>query len=160
RPVRAVLILRVDSPSLGAINTPGIRLRVLSLATPIPEMVRRLHEAEPNVLAGQPWVLRELGREQRAGRLRLRLGALIPAAEGLEPDVREEIAAAFAAPVRELYQASEGIIASSCEQGGLHLNEDFVAVQLYNEAGRPAGPGGPCRRMVVTDLYRRTQPII
>jgi putative adenylate-forming enzyme len=160
RPIRAVLILRVDSPSLGAINTPGISLRVLSLATPIPEMVRALNEANPNVLAGQPWVLRELAREQRVGRLRLRLGSLVPVAEVLEPDVRDEIAASFAAPIRELYQASEGIIAASCEQGRLHINEDFVAVQLYDDAGRPAGHDAPCRRMVVTDLYRLTQPII
>jgi phenylacetate-CoA ligase len=160
RPIRAVLILRVDSPSLGAINTPGISLRVLSLATPIPEMVRVLNEANPNVLAGQPWVLRELAREQRAGRLHLRLGALMPVAEVLEPDIRDEIAASFAAPIRELYQASEGIIASSCEQGRLHINEDFVAVQFYDDAGRPAGHDAPCRRMIVTDLYRHTQPII
>jgi putative adenylate-forming enzyme len=160
RPIRAVLILRVDSPSLGAINTPGITLRVLSLATPIPEMVIALNEANPNVLAGQPWVLRELAREQRLGQLRLRLGALMPVAEVLEPHVRDEIAASFASPIRELYQASEGIIAASCEQGRLHINEDFVAVQLYDDAGRPARHDEPCRRMVVTDLYRLTQPII
>jgi putative adenylate-forming enzyme len=159
-PVRAVLILRVDSPSLGKINTARISLRVLLLSTPIPDMVRALNEVAPNVLAGQPWVLQALAREQRAGRLRLRLGAVIPVAEVLDPPVREELADTFGAPVRELYQASEGIMASSCREGRLHINEDFVAVQLYDEAGRPARPGEPSRRMVVTDLYRRTQPII
>jgi phenylacetate-CoA ligase len=160
RPLRVVLILRVDSPSLRGINTAGIRLSYLSLATPIPEMVRALNEDGPNVLAGQPWVLRELAREQRAGRLHLRLGALVPIAEVLEPDVREEIAGIFAAPIREIYQASEGIIASSCEQGRLHLNEDFVAVQLSDAAGRPVEGDAVASRMVVTDLYRRTQPIL
>jgi phenylacetate-CoA ligase len=159
-PVRAVLILRVDSPSLGRINTARISLRVLLLKTPIPEMVRALNEIGPNVLSGQPWVLQALAREQRAGRLRLRLAALIPVAEVLDPQVREELADTFAAPIRELYQASEGIMASSCREGRLHINEDFVAIQLYDEAGRPARPGEPSRRMVVTDLYRRTQPII
>jgi putative adenylate-forming enzyme len=152
-PVRVVLILRVDSPALRAINTHRISLAHLSLSTPIPEMVRALNEASPNVLAGQPWVLRELAREQRAGRLRLRLGALVPIAEVLEPDVRDEIAETFGAPIRELYQASEGVIASSCAEGRLHVNEDFVAVQLYAGAG-------PAQRMVVTNLYRRAQPII
>jgi putative adenylate-forming enzyme len=159
-PVRAVLILRVDSPSLGKINTARISLRVLLLSTPIPDMVRALNDIAPNVLSGQPWVLQALAREQRAGRLRLRLGAVIPVAEVLEPQVREELAATFGAPIRELYQASEGIMASSCREGRLHINEDFIAVQLYNEAGRPTVPGEPSRRMVVTDLYRRTQPII
>jgi phenylacetate-CoA ligase len=84
----------------------------------------------------------------------------MPVAEVLEPDVRAEIAASFAAPLRELYQASEGLIASSCTSGRLHINEDFVAVQLCDEAGRPAAPGDLPRRMVVTDLYRRTQPIL
>jgi putative adenylate-forming enzyme len=159
-PVRAVLILRVDSPSLGKINTTRISLRVLLLSTPIPDMVRALNEIAPNVLAGQPWVLQALAREQRAGRLRLRLGAIIPVAEVLDPQVREELATTFGAPIRELYQASEGIMASSCLEGRLHINEDFVAIQLYDEAGQPARPGEPSRRMVVTDLYRRTQPII
>jgi putative adenylate-forming enzyme len=159
-PVRAVLILRVDSPSLGRINTARISLRVLLLSTPIPDTVRALNEIAPNVLAGQPWVLQALAREQRCGRLRLRLGAIIPVAEVLDPQVREELTDTFGAPVRELYQASEGIMASSCRQGRLHINEDFVAVQLYDEAGRPARPGEPSRRMVVTDLYRHTQPII
>jgi putative adenylate-forming enzyme len=159
-PVRAVLILRVDSPSLGKINTARISLRVLSLGAPIPDMVRTLNEVAPNVLAGQPWVLRELAREQRAGRLRLRLGAVIPVAEVLDPGVRDEVAASFGAPIRELYQASEGIMASSCSHGRLHINEDFVAIQLYDEAGRPARGGEPSHRMVVTDLYRRTQPIV
>jgi putative adenylate-forming enzyme len=159
-PVRAVLILRVDSPSLGRINTARLSLRVLLLNTPIPDMVRALNEIAPNVLAGQPWVLQALAREQRAGRLRLRLGAVIPVAEVLDPSAREELADTFGAPVRELYQASEGIIASSCQAGRLHINEDFVAVQLYDEAGRPARPGEPSRRMIVTDLYRRTQPVV
>ncbi len=160
RPFRVVLILRVDSPALRQINLAGVRLRYLSLAAPIPEMVRFLNEESPNVLAGQPWVLRELARQQRTGALRLRLGALVPIAEVLEPDVRDEIAQAFIAPIRELYQASEGLLASSCEHGRLHFNEDFVAVQLYDEAGQPARDDEPARRMVVTDLYRRTQPII
>jgi phenylacetate-CoA ligase len=158
-PLRVVLILRVDSPAFQAINTRGITLSHLSLSTPIPDMVRALNETAPNVLAGQPWVLRQLAREQCVGRLQLRLGALVPVAEVLEPDVREEIAAAFGAPIRELYQASEGLIACSCLAGRLHINEDFVAVQLdSNEA--PLGPQEPARRMVVTNLYRRAQPIL
>jgi phenylacetate-CoA ligase len=159
-PLSAVLILRVDSPSFHAINRRSINLRYLSLSTPIPKMVRSLNETAPNLLAGQPWVLRELAREQRAGRLRLKLGALVPVAEVLEPDVREEIGKTFAAPIRELYQASEGFIASSCMHGRLHINEDFVAVQLYDHQGDSVQPGALARRMVVTDLYRRTQPII
>jgi putative adenylate-forming enzyme len=159
-PVRAVLILRVDSPSLGKINTARISLRVLLLDTPIAEMVRALNDIAPNVLAGQPWVLQALACEQRAGRLRSRLGAVIPVAEVLDPQVRDELIATFGAPIRELYQASEGIIASSCRHGRLHVNEDFVVVQLYDEAGRPARGGEPCHRMVVTDLYRYTQPVV
>ncbi|MHC4398432.1 MAG: hypothetical protein ACYTG0_01995 [Planctomycetota bacterium] len=160
RPLRVVLILRVDSPAFRGINTAGINLSYLNLATPIPEMVRALNETNPNVLAGQPWVLKELARQQQTGQLRLRLGVLVPIAEVLEPDVREEIVQTFGAPIRELYQASEGLIASSCEHGRLHLNEDFVAVQLYDDVGRLIQGDAPARRMVVTELYRRTQPIL
>lgn len=66
----------------------------------------------------------------------------------------------FGCPVYEIYKATEGAIAISCRQGSLHLNEDLIAVQLYNADGSPTPPGSPSRHMLVTDLHKTSQPIV
>jgi phenylacetate-coenzyme A ligase PaaK-like adenylate-forming protein len=48
----------------------------------------------------------------------------------LEPETKALLAGAFQAPVVEIYQASEGQIASPCRCGKLHINEDLVYVEL------------------------------
>jgi phenylacetate-CoA ligase len=160
RKIRAVLILRVDSPAFHAINSRRIQLHYLSLDVPIHEMVGQLNELRPNVLAGQPWVLKKLGCERRSKRLKLDLQAVIPVAEVLEPQIREEIQSNFNAPIREIYQASEGYLAASCEHGRLHLNEDIVVVQFDDRPPGESDPSTLSRQMTITELLRRTQPII
>ena len=63
---------------------------------------------------------------------------------------------AFGAPVVQIYQGAEGFIGSTCKRGNLHLNEDTVLV----EADDIGGTADNIKKVVVTDLYRTTQPII
>jgi len=88
--------------------------------------------------------------------LRIKPGRLISAAEVLEPHDRERLEAAFDAPVHQIYHSTEGLLAVSCVKGSLHIQEDVVVLQL-----EPL-PGSNGERVmpVVTDMWRRTQPII
>ncbi len=96
-PVRAVLILRVDSPGLRAINTRWISLAHLSLERPHsghgprPQRGRAERAGWPAV--GPPGTgagTARAGSDSAWGRV-------VPVAEVLEPDVRDEIAGAFGA---------------------------------------------------------------
>jgi putative adenylate-forming enzyme len=79
---------------------------------------------------------------------------VISAAEVLEPQDRALIEQAFGMP-HEVYQATEGFLASTCEHGVLHLNEDYIHVE-------PEWLDDEQRRFVpvITDFSRITQPIV
>jgi putative adenylate-forming enzyme len=53
-----------------------------------------------------------------------------------------------------IYQATEGFIGAPCAEGRLHLNEHSLSIELEPVAGTQG------YRPVVTDLRRRTQPIV
>jgi putative adenylate-forming enzyme len=122
---------------------------------PLADAADQLNAFQPDVLIGPPSLLGFLAASAASGRLHIRPERLISVAEVLEPHDREQIAGAFGAPVEQIYQCTEGLLAVSCAAGSLHIQEDVVALQL-----EPV-PGDPARVMpIVTDLWRTTQPII
>ena len=63
--------------------------------------------------------------------------------------------------MHQIYQCTEGLLAISCRAGALHLQEDLVSVQLEPLESEGEGEGESERfTPIVTDLWRRTQPII
>jgi putative adenylate-forming enzyme len=53
-----------------------------------------------------------------------------------------------------IYQATEGFVGAACAEGRLHLNEHSLSIELEPVAGTQG------YRPIVTDLRRRTQPIV
>lgn len=101
------------------------RLQILSVLLPLHELVYRLNDLQPTVLAIYPTALSLLSGEQRDGRLSIRPLLIITSGEWLAPPVRDEAAAAFDCPVRDMYGCSEFIYAAfSCDEGWLHANAD------------------------------------
>ena len=132
-----------------------LQFRYFDLMTPLEDSVRALNTFQPSILVAPPSMLELLAREQLAGRLKINPNPLISVAEVLEPQDRDRLESVFQAPVRQIYQATEGLLAVSCSHNSLHLQEDIVAVQLEpipNSEARFAP--------IITDLWRRTQPII
>jgi len=91
---------------------------------------------------------------QRRGDLLIRPERLLSVAEVLEPEDRIRLETTFDVPVHQVYQCTEGLLAATCPAGHLHVQEDLVALQYE--------PLADTARVtpVVTDLWRRTQPII
>ncbi len=133
-----------------------IQFRYFDLMLPLPEAVSALNDFQPHIIVGPPSLLGFLADERQGGRLRIKPGRLISVAEVLEPHDRERLEATFDAPVHQIYQSTEGLLAVSCVKGSLHIQEDVVVLQL-----EPL-PGSNGERVmpVVTDMWRRTQPII
>jgi phenylacetate-CoA ligase len=96
-----------------------------------------------------------LADAQNRGALELKPDRLISVAEVIEPQDQVRLAAAFQAPVHQIYQCTEGLLAVSCAHGSLHIQEDVAAIQL-----EPLDATGQRCTPIVTDLWRRTQPII
>ena len=157
--INAAFILRVSSPAF-TLDRFGHKLTYISQLTPLEIITSGLANLRPNVIAAPPSTLKLIAREVEAGRLAVRLRRVVAFAEILYPDVKDYLARAFRCEVHEIYKCTEGPIAISCKYGSLHINEDLVLIETLNDDGTPTPPGEPCRRLIVTDLHKKSQPII
>ena len=57
----------------------------------------------------------------------------------------------------QIYQGAEGSIGSTCKNGQLHINEDILYLEM-EDAGD--ANNRDIKNVILTDLYRSTQPII
>lgn len=154
---RVALFLRSNSnlyERLGALRR--VRFRWFDLMSETSTAVAGLNEYTPDLLVGPPSLLLMLANEKEANRLRIHPERLLSVAEVLEEQDKTRLEAVFGVPVGQIYQCTEGLLAVSCPYGGLHVQEDLIALQ-YERADKD----NPLRATpLVTDLWRRTQPVI
>lgn len=165
--LRVAFFLRSNSNLYESVGGALIQFRYFDLMTPLAEAVARLNLLRPHIVVAPPSLLAFLADAREAGALRIGPERLISVAEVLEPQERVRLEAAFQAPVHQIYQCTEGLLAVSCTRGALHIQEDLVAVQLepldagtQATAAGEAGEDGARFSPIVTDLWRRTQPIL
>jgi putative adenylate-forming enzyme len=151
---RALFALRTNNPAFTAVTALGVELVYVDYFVPVDDLVTLVNERRLNVLAGPPSLLALLADER--DRIVVPIAAVLSYAEELDDPTRERLARVFRAPVAEIYQGAEGMLAFTCPAGTLHLNEDLTLVEL-EDAGDQVGDA---RRAIVTDLYRRTQPFV
>ena len=65
----------------------------------------------------------------------------------------------WGAPIANGYAMSEGIFTGCCGHG-IHLPDDLCIFEPVDADGRPVGPGVLSHRVLVTNLYNHTQPLI
>jgi len=157
-PARILFMLRVFSQGFSDINAPFLKLKYLHTMTPVADIVLAIKKQRINILMAPPSLLRVLlpFASEIHG-----LKKVITYAEVLEKEEKERFALAFHCPVLEIYQASEGQLGSPCKNGQLHINEDMIYVELYDEKGNLVhDTKTPIHRMIVTNLVNQVQPLI
>ncbi|MBW7881130.1 MAG: adenylate cyclase [Caldilineaceae bacterium] len=165
-PLRVAFFLRSFSNLYAQAGRWLLQLRYFDLMTPLEEAVPALNDYQPHLIVAPPSLLGFLAKAQQRGALHIAPQRLISVAEVLEPQDAAHLAGFFQAPVHQIYQCTEGLLAVSCAHGSLHIQEDIVAVQLEPLAsGDPASHQdnqhqGAFYTPILTDLWRRTQPII
>ncbi|MFX0099180.1 MAG: F390 synthetase-related protein [Candidatus Hodarchaeota archaeon] len=152
-------ILRITAPAFN-VSKFGQRLTYISLLKPIEEIRRELEALNPNILSAPPSMLQIISRELDAGRLNIYPKRVVSYAEVLSSDVNVELERIFGKKIFQIYQSSEGPIGMPCGKGSLHLNEDLMCVQTLDSEGNPTPPGKPCYKLIVTDLHKKSQPVI
>ncbi len=146
--------MRADSNLYQAVNTGRIRLCFFDISKDMGVHMEKLQALCPKILVGQPSVLLMLAGEKKAGRLTLLPNMVISIAEVLEKEDESRLKEAFGLPViHQVYQCTEGFLASTCRFGTLHINEDIVQIEREYLDEKRFVP-------VVTDFERRLQPII
>jgi putative adenylate-forming enzyme len=158
-PYRILFLLRVFSQGFNDINAPFIQLRYLSTMTPPKDIIAEMNHSKTNVLMAPPSLLRVLVPLSAA--ITTKLKKVITYAEVLTEEDKVMFQNAFHAKVIEIYQASEGQMASACSCGRLHINEDLVFVEVYDENDQLiTKPHVVGHHMLVTNLINFAQPLI
>lgn len=151
---RIAFFLRADNNLYHAVNGRLLRYEYFDTFAEIPEHIKRLHSYQPTILVAPPSILLRLAKEVRKGNLKINPIKIISVAEILEDADKEYIKKAFAQKViHQVYQATEGFLACTCEYGNLHFNEDGILLQKHYLDENRFYP-------VITDLYRTSQPMI
>ena len=153
----------VHSSGLAAATAtaPPVRLISAPASLPTAEIVRRLNAAQPPALMAYAAKLAELAREQRAGRLRLRLRSVVSNSEALSPAERTAVGDAFGVPVIDLFVYTEGLVGRS-EPGSpvLTFASDTCLAECVDDDGQPVPDGVASSKVLVTNLHNLTQPLI
>lgn len=138
--------------------------RVLRLhpGQPLAEMADALHAFQPEVLVGYPSALALLAGEQLVGRFDVCPAKVVTVSEVRTPEMEEAIQAAWGVQPFDWYGITEGgVLAGDCEHHrGLHLFEDLFVVENVDEYGRAVPDGEVGHKLLLTNLFNRTQPII
>lgn len=147
--------LRANSNLYETVQKQRIRFEYFDLLTPVEEHLDRLTKVAPTILVAPPSLLRLLATAKVQGKIDIAPAKIIAVAEVLEPVDENYISDCFDRPIHQIYQCTEGFLASTCEYGTLHLNEDMLVIQK-EYIDRDLGKFVP----IITDFNRQTQPII
>lgn len=140
----------------------GMTTRVIAAATPFEELAAAVVDFDPTELVGYASVVGRLARASLDGRVRLSVDRVSTNSEPLDDEDRNAIAAAWGAPIHNLWGSTEiGVQAVGCGRGdGLHICEDEVILERVDESGTPVGPREPAARTLATGLANRGFPFI
>lgn len=130
---------------------------------PLEEIVDGLNKARPPVQALQAWpsLMRQLALESIAGRLTVKPTWVSVAGEVCTAPVREAVRSAWGIEASEFWGCSEGTYAFPCGVGeGMHVADDLVILEPADADGNVVPYGQPADRLLLTNLYNLTQPLI
>jgi putative adenylate-forming enzyme len=154
RKYRVLFALRSNNPSYMEPRSFGAKLVYVDYTHAPEDLVSLINDKKLNILAGPPSLLSLIARHRDA--ITHPIDTLISYAEVLDGGTRAFLEGTFGAPVVQIYQGAEGFVGSTCRKGKLHINEDTVLVEQEDVDDAT----GKAKRVIVTDLYRTTQPII
>jgi putative adenylate-forming enzyme len=158
-PMKILFCLRVFSQGFNDINAPLIKLNYMSTMTPVEEIIASINQNQINILMAPPSLIRLFLPFKE--KILVSFKKIITYAEVLEKEDKLQFEKAFKTKVIEIYQASEGQIASACRLGNLHINEDLVYIEIYDENQTLIDqPNVVGHQMVLTNLINFAQPLI
>lgn len=158
-PLRILFCLRVFSQGFEDIHAPLLKLKYISTMTPIEQVIDTMNQQKINLWMAPPSFIRQILPYRHL--IQVKLKKIITYAEVLSSTDKAQFESLFQTKVIEIYQASEGQIASACHLGYLHINEDLVYVELYDENNHLIEtPHVVGHKMVLTNLINYAQPLI
>jgi len=151
---KIAFFLRADNDLYKAINSFLISLEYFDTFKDIDEHIERLNKYQPTMIVAPPSLLLVLAKKIEEGKLKVSPKRLISVAEILEKADEEYIKKQFNLKIiHQIYQATEGFLACTCEYGHLHLNEDLIKFEKKYIDDKRFYP-------IITDFRRTSQPFV
>jgi len=142
-----------------AVGVPSVTHLPATMA--LPEIVAGLNAAPPVVLQGYPSAVHLLALEALAGRLHINPKRVQTGGEQCTDEARAAVTEAWGVDIYDCWACSEGVQAVPCAaRNGMHLPDDLVIIEPVDRNGRAVAPGEPADKILFTNLYNRTQPLI
>lgn len=147
--------LRANSNLYDSVKSNVLKFEFFDLFNDLSSHVSRLNTLQPTLLVAQPSMLLELAQEIEKGTLSIRPEKVISVAEVLYPEDKKYLEHVFGQLIHQVYQCTEGFLASTCSEGVLHFHEDFLIIEkkYLDETQTRFHP-------IITDLKRSSQPIV
>ncbi|MCT4607325.1 MAG: hypothetical protein N4A64_14710 [Marinisporobacter sp.] len=152
---RIAFFLRANSNLYDTVHKGKIQFQFFDLLDVLDRHVERLNIYKPDILVGPPSMLLLLVEKIKEGKLHIDPKKVISVAEVLDPLDEKVLENIFEQKIHQVYQCTEGFLATTCEQGTLHLNEDLLVIQkeyLDEDLGKFIP--------IISDFSRTSQPII
>lgn len=152
---RVAFFLRANNNLYESVNSSLLQFRFYDILFAIEEHLAALQQQQPHFLVAQPSVLLLLAKAVQENKLQIAPVKIISVAEVLDPVDRTFLESVFKQTIHQVYQATEGFLASTCPYGTLHFHEDTLLIEkkYVDEARTRFHP-------VITDLFRETQPVV
>lgn len=151
---RLAFFLRANNNLYNSINSYFIKLEYFDTFLNPGEHTEKLNNYKPTILIAPPSMLTILASFKEKGLLGINPKKIISVAEILEDRDREYIKKCFSIDIiHQVYQATEGFLAYTCECGNLHLNEDIIKFEKNYIDEKRFYP-------IITDFKRSSQPFI
>ncbi len=125
-PVRIAFFLRSNSNLYASVNSMRIHFHYVDLMEGMEKNAAQLENIKPHLLIAPASVLFELVRKYHHVLKKDHLLQVISVAEVLDKNHKRYIEERLGLAVQEVYQCAEGLLGTSCAEGSLHLNEQFV----------------------------------
>lgn len=146
--------MRADSNLYQSLGSKRIQFHFFDIYQDMEDHKKRLEQVQPDILVGQPSVLLMLAESLEQNQCQIAPKIVISIAEVLEKKDQDRLKKAFGLPfIHQVYQCTEGCLATTCRCGTLHLNEDIVHIEREYLDEKRFVP-------IVTDFERKAQPII
>lgn len=152
---RLALHLRSNNTLYSDVSGKQFVFRHFSLNAPPQETLKSLQAFSPTILIAPPYRLLAMseffnGTEAPLGHLKY----LFYGSEPMSEVENEHIRSVYGQHAHPIYQATEGFIGGACANGKLHLNDHSMEIEL------DPVPGTPGYRPIITDLRRKSQPVV
>lgn len=147
--------LRANSNLYDSVKSKVLKFEFFDLLDDLQTHVSRLNALKPNILVAQPSMLLALAQEMEKGLFSIQPEKIISVAEVLYPEDKHYLERIFGQQIHQVYQCTEGFLASTCPEGVLHFHEDYLIIEkkYLDETKTRFHP-------IITDLKRYSQPIV